>query len=585
LIEEPQTVTSTKVEKLIRRLVPTLYEDDRLLAVLKPAGVDSGGAEVGSGPGLGDWLGQMRGHRLHPANRLSRYESGVLLFGKDAGGAQHIRAGLKGAQVAQDYLAVVVGRMNQMRLEIDPVGGASRGRRGKKAASTQTGPDGGIRTSLAGGKGRRPARAGSSVVGRNQERHGRTVLHRLAEGDGRTLIRCSTTVRNTHALRAQLRGAGLRLSGDSFRETSGGTSRAELTFLHLTKMAFSSGAPRTTITITAPKPATAAASLKGRHDPERALHAALVRRLGCITEAETDCYRLITGSVEDVPGLTAEKFGEIVVLQVLEDNPVLLQSLRRIAMWYRQMLGVQAVYVKRFLKGRDRVQPNSVDDLHDPKPFIGVEAAPQFAITERGLRFAIRPHDGQSVGLFLDQRENRGRIRSLADGKDVLNLFAYTCGFSVAAAAGGARTVSVDVSAGHLEWGRTNFTLNGLDPSRHEFIRSDAVDFCVRADRRDIRFDLIVLDPPTFAHGRRSKGAFSITTDLAALIGRAIALLRPNGVLLISSNFRRMTLRGMRDALHEGAGGRRYKIMSVPPLPVDFAVDRDHAKALLVRFF
>ena len=100
------------------------------------------------------------------------------------------------------------------------------------------------------------------------------------------------------------------------------------------------------------------------------------------------------------------------------------------------------------------------------------------------------------MGLFLDQRDNRRRIRAQARGKDVLNLFAYTCGFSVAAAAGGAAsTVSVDLSPKALEWGRANFALSHLDPSDHQFIKSDAFDYLRRAARQGKRFDIIILDP------------------------------------------------------------------------------------------
>jgi len=109
----------------------------------------------------------------------------------------------------------------------------------------------------------------------------------------------------------------------------------------------------------------------------------------------------------------------------------------------------------------------------------------EYAVLENGIRFLVRPHDGHSTGLFLEHRDNRKRVRRLAAGRNMLNAFAYTCGFSVAAALGGAAgTVSVDVSKKYLEWGKCNFAANELNLADHRFICSDIFDYYRRARRR-----------------------------------------------------------------------------------------------------
>ena len=202
-----------------------------------------------------------------------------------------------------------------------------------------------------------------------------------------------------------------------------------------------------------------------------------------------------------------------------------------------------------------------------------------------GLKFGIHPEAGRSVGLFPDQRENRRLVRDMAAGKRVLNLFAYTCGFSVAAAAGGAsKTVSVDLAPGQLEWGKRNFALNGLDTSDQAFIRSDAAGYLKRAAREGMSFELIVIDAPTFAHAGKRGQSFSFVRDLPALVRGASALLLADGIMLISTNNRALSMSRLKELVKQGAGRRRFRVLATPPLPLDFAVDSDHAKTMILRF-
>ena len=561
---------------LVQRLVPTLYEDDDLLAVVKPAGVDAGVTGQAATTDLVGLLARKRGEAktLTDANRLSRYESCVLLLGKNAAIVQHIRNGLRSNRIEQEYIAVVLGRMAQSPLIIDAAQGSSRGRRRL------------IATSETGRRLRRKAAPSSTKDATGTGRQTRqTVLRALRPSVGRTLVHCRTTVENTHALRAQLRAARLRLLGDDLHDASRRPRSAAATCLHLARISFHHPAKKRRVTLSSPAPTGFSAAVVGERDEERPLRAALTRRLPLITEHGTDAYRLLTGDVEDAKGLVAERFGEIGLLLVLDDRPALLEALPGIARWYRSILGLRAVYVKRFVKDRARVDAEVLAELHSPDPLVGQRVPPQIEVTERGLRFAIRPYAGFSVGLFLDRREDRSRVRSRVVSKDVLNLFAYTCAFSVAAAAGGANSVvSVDFSPKYLEWGRANFELNDLDPTKYQFITSDALEYLSRANRQGRRFDLIILDPPTFAHGRRWKRGFLITRDLAVLVAGAVKLLSPGGELLISTNHRKLSRQALRDRLQAGAGHRPYRIGPSSRPQIDFAADPDHSKTILARF-
>src|SRR5207245_1705193 len=146
-----------------------------------------------------------------------------------------------------------------------------------------------------------------------------------------------------------------------------------------------------------------------------------------------------------------------------------------------------------------------------------------------GLQFGLSFAEGYSVGLFLDQRDNRRRLlvnhiaahfplfQNSASGAEVLNTFAYTCGFSVCAAKAGARTTSIDLSKKYLEWGKRNFSANQIDPAQHEFLYGDVFDWLRRFVKKQRRFDVIVLDPPSFSRSKE-KGPFQSEKDYAILV-------------------------------------------------------------------
>jgi 23S rRNA (cytosine1962-C5)-methyltransferase len=161
-----------------------------------------------------------------------------------------------------------------------------------------------------------------------------------------------------------------------------------------------------------------------------------------------------------------------------------------------------------------------------------------FVVTERGLRFEVELTTYLDTGLFLDHRDTRQRVRAEAAGKRMLNLFAYTGSFTVYAAAGGAlHTVTVDLSQTYQEWTRRNLALNGfVDPVRHRLVRADVTAWLMAAARSRERFDLIVLDPPSFSNSKRMHASFDVQRDQGDLITRVMDLLAPTGVLYFSTN-------------------------------------------------
>ena len=159
----------------------------------------------------------------------------------------------------------------------------------------------------------------------------------------------------------------------------------------------------------------------------------------------------------------------------------------------------------------------------------------EIVVRENGLAYLVEPAAGYSSGLFLDQRVNRSWVAGLG-AKRMLNLFAYTCSFTVCAAAAGGETCSVDSAQSALRRGRANLAANGIDPADgHRFLVDDATKVVPRLVRRGERFDLIVLDTPTF--GRAAGSVFRLEKGLPNLVSQCFELLEPRGSLLVSCNF------------------------------------------------
>jgi len=153
-------------------------------------------------------------------------------------------------------------------------------------------------------------------------------------------------------------------------------------------------------------------------------------------------------------------------------------------------------------------------------------------VEEYGVGYLVRPTAGLSVGLFLDMREVRQWLRKVAHGRTVLNLFAYTCSLGLCATLGGAsRVLNLDLSRAYLEWGQANYQLNGCAVDQRDFVSGDAFHWLRRFARRDQRFDLVIVDPPSF-----SSTPFAVTRDYPRLVEAAARVVSPSGLLLAATN-------------------------------------------------
>lgn len=285
----------------------------------------------------------------------------------------------------------------------------------------------------------------------------------------------------------------------------------------------------------------------------------------------TSAYRLFDGAGDGVAGVYVDRLGPAAILNVYDDARWSEDAITEAARVVLDRLdGIESVYVKRFIKDRSRLGGKAPAESTSAKPRAGVEQPDTLTIDEYGVRFEVKPYDGFSTGLFLEHRDHR---RSLAERgiKRALNLFAYTCAFSVPLANSGAHVTNVDVSARYLEWGQRNHALNDVDASRTRFRRMDAMAyFNYTARHPEERFDLIILDPPTFGAGntRRNVKAWKAMTDYPKLIKAAMRALAPGGMIFAATNTRELADdRTFRRMIQDAIG--RISWETLPPWPVD----------------
>ena len=250
---------------------------------------------------------------------------------------------------------------------------------------------------------------------------------------------------------------------------------------------------------------------------------ALALRSALSAQRHTNAMRLVHGESDGLPGLVVDRYGDVLVAQFLSAGAehwrdTILDALA-------ESTGCEAIYE------RSDAEVRTMEGLSPRAGFArGNRDARRCAIVEYGLNFRVDVEAGQKTGFFLDQRENRQRVRALAAGREVLDCFAYTGGFSIAALAGDAkRVLAVESSAPALEVARENLAANPLDAARVEFMQADVFAYLRQLRDRASAFDLIVLDPPKFAPtAAQAHNAARAYKDINLL---ALKLLRPGGLL------------------------------------------------------
>lgn len=256
---------------------------------------------------------------------------------------------------------------------------------------------------------------------------------------------------------------------------------------------------------------------------QRRIHEA-VRRCGRSARGAGAC-RLIFGEADHLPGLIVDRYGDLLVIQILTAG---MERVREtILVTLREIVHPRAIYE------RNDASPRKLEGLELRQGFAVGEGETGLWIQEGDLSFFVEVAEGQKTGFFLDQRENRVVVKRLASGRDVLDCFCYSGGFTLSAAAGGATSVvGVDLSGGAIGWAERSAERNGLS-SRCTFTMINAFDALRGFDRDGRRFGLVILDPPAFTKGREAlAGALRGYKEINL---RAMKLLAPGGILVTCS--------------------------------------------------
>ncbi len=308
---------------------------------------------------------------------------------------------------------------------------------------------------------------------------------------------------------------------------------------------------------------------------EKAL--ALRQALGLFESGQA--FRLVHGAGDGLPGLSADRYGRFAVVHAY--GPALLDAGRALAAALREQAGLEGVVLK--LRARGAAARGGPE-----QETIGLEPPERLQVEELGVPFEVHLRSGLNTGLFTDMRVERHGLARLARSRRVLNGFAYTGTLSVLAARGGAAEVtSVDLSGGVLAWARDNFRASGLDPAdpRFAFENADVGRFLEDAAAAGRRFDLLLLDPPTFSAARGA--GFALERDYPELLARACAVVPPGGLLWLASNTRAVPLldlvrqglaRARREAALLGRAGLPPDHPTLPAQPED-----RYLQALLLR--
>jgi 23S rRNA (cytosine1962-C5)-methyltransferase len=261
-----------------------------------------------------------------------------------------------------------------------------------------------------------------------------------------------------------------------------------------------------------------------------------------IVPKDTDAYRLLHGEGDRLPGITCDRYGEHAVLRL--DGSAAQIWRERIASELREplrALGVPSLLLRTEAKAQERAEL-----------VFGKAPLTEVVVREHGMKLCASLWRGQKTGLFLDHRESRRRVRELAAGLRVLNLYGYTGGFSVAAALGGAaHVVTVDSASPALALATRSFEENALDPGAHETHAADVFDFLGSAAQRSQRFGLVIADPPSFAPSERSKD--KALQAYAALHQAGLSVLAPDGYYLAASCSSHVDRDAFEASLREGA--------------------------------
>ncbi len=292
-----------------------------------------------------------------------------------------------------------------------------------------------------------------------------------------------------------------------------------------------------------------------------------------LRDAGVTAYRWVFGEGDGLPGIVVDRYGDYAVVVPYAE------SVERLIPWVTEALRATSPLKGIVLRDRSAAAETRLSPLWGRLP------PRRLVVEEHGIRFGVDLFAGQKTGLFLDHRANRRTVAEHAADRRVLNLFAYTGGFSLHAARGGAAQVtSVDVAAGAIATLRDNVALNGLDDSLHDGIVADVFDYLAGAARRGQRFDLVVSDPPSFA--RRREQLRQAQRAYVKLTAAGLRVVAPHGLYAAASCTSQVSPDAFREALAEGArrAGARLQIIHEAGQPCDHPVAAHHPEGRYLKF-
>ncbi|SEO00452.1 23S rRNA (cytosine1962-C5)-methyltransferase [Amphibacillus marinus] len=308
---------------------------------------------------------------------------------------------------------------------------------------------------------------------------------------------------------------------------------------------------------------------------------AFAKRAQLLASQETTAFRIFNGEGDGIGGLSIDYYAEYLLVTWYSEG--IYHFKQEIIEAIQDVLQVAGIYEKKRFDTGGKY-------LGDDDFVTGQRAQFPLIVKENGLQFATYLNDGPMTGIFLDQRQVRQTIRDhYAAGKTVLNTFSYTGAFSVYAAMGGAaKTVSVDLANRSQPKTIEQFQLNGINETKHEIRVMDVFNYFKYAVKKELKFDLVIVDPPSFA--RSKKRVFSVTKNYVELLADVINVTEENGVIVASTNSSAISVQKFKQFIKQAFAkqGISYNIERTFNLPEDFAyhpqyADGNYLKVLFIR--
>lgn len=535
-------------------LLSALYEDDEILAIDKPYGLNShtNDSKIGNTDFIQDGLIEIYERqfqiKLHIVHRLDQTTTGVMIFAKSQEAAKKYADFFLNRQVKKTYWFITTGKILKNNFIIE-----------------------------------------KPILHKAKEFEAKTEFNLLNNSGGFSLWEAKPFTGRNHQIRIHAQAAEISILGDEKYE---GTKFPFLC-LHNRKIEFPNGV----VLNSQPPIYFENLVLLNNQILVKALFEVDRRtRLFSHPHLAEQCFRLVhnKNDFKDF-GFTIDQFGKVLVLSCYQEN------------WLDEDQKTFSI-VSKFLKkpilvrlmhnrGKDPLNKSQIliSTQSQSQSESGSSSEPEdfkssWVAFENNIKYEMRSDSGQSIGLFLDQRLQRNWVLKNSDQKQVLNLFSYTCGFSVAAALGGASLVtSIDTNKNVLNWGRKNFELNDIDCSQHKFLVRDSLDFLENSFKKNLKYDLIICDPPSFSRGE--KGVFKIESSLELLLKNCLGCLNENGVLLFSTNFEnfyiddiRKSILNVKNNLKTKYSLDKFEINSIyPGLDFELPGKKSILKSFLIR--